>query len=552
MAISILEGLHDDARGTLGLTVAGLEVSGIPYKESALRAEIGAGGLDASLRVASDDGFAEAHSTLGARWGSAMIPSIDKSRPADLSLKAKQFRVGLFAPLVAGTLGELDGHVTADVRLHVDPGAGAIRPEGIATLQDGALEVVALGGEFHDVSATATFTPDGVVRLNDVSARGLSGRLEAAATARFDGLGFGGLRAKLQVPQKEPLPVVFDDVQVGTFYGSLGVSADRSADRHGLDVNVDVQALHVQLPLSAAHEVQALGNIEGLRVGTHGSSGFVEASHATAESAQATAMPVRVAIDLGNEVEVKRGATLDIVLAGRPTLDIDGHIRAAGQIRLVRGTIDVQGKKFALDSGTVTFVGDDPTNPQVALTAKWSAPDGTLVYADFVGPLKTGKVSLRSEPSRSNNEIIALILFGTADDSTSIGSGAAGASVVGGAAGGAASIGSGAAAASVVGGAAGGAATQPINRMLDDFGLAGGITTKIDTSTSTPRPEVEVRIARDITLQVAWVLGVPPPGSNPNLTLVTLNWRFLRKWSLQTTVGDAGTSIVDLIWQHRY
>ena len=35
-------------------------------------------------------------------------------------------------------------------------------------------------------------------------------------------------------------------------------------------------------------------------------------------------------------------------------------------------------------------------------------------------------------------------------------------------------------------------------------------------------------------------------------TLFTLDWRFLRKWSLETTVGDAGTSILDLIWQHRY
>jgi hypothetical protein len=51
---------------------------------------------------------------------------------------------------------------------------------------------------------------------------------------------------------------------------------------------------------------------------------------------------------------------------------------------------------------------------------------------------------------------------------------------------------------------------------------------------------------------VAWVLGVPPPGSNPDSTLFTLSWRFLRKWSLQTTVGNAGTSILDLVWEHRY
>ena len=34
--------------------------------------------------------------------------------------------------------------------------------------------------------------------------------------------------------------------------------------------------------------------------------------------------------------------------------------------------------------------------------------------------------------------------------------------------------------------------------------------------------------------------------------LFTLSWRFLRQWSLETTVGDAGTSILDLVWQHRY
>jgi hypothetical protein len=48
------------------------------------------------------------------------------------------------------------------------------------------------------------------------------------------------------------------------------------------------------------------------------------------------------------------------------------------------------------------------------------------------------------------------------------------------------------------------------------------------------------------------VLGAPPPGTNPDSTLVTLDWRFLKKWALETTVGDAGTSIVDVVWQHRY
>ena len=99
--------------------------------------------------------------------------------------------------------------------------------------------------------------------------------------------------------------------------------------------------------------------------------------------------------------------------------------------------------------------------------------------------------------------------------------------------------------------AAAGAATQPLNRALDSLGIAGGISTKIDTSQVIPRPEVEVQNARDISIQVAWVLGTPPPGVN-DTTYVTLNWHFLRQWSLETTVGDAGTSVLDVVWRHRY
>ncbi len=536
-----LDGLHQDAHATLAVSVDGMKVGDLAYKAAKLSASVDGQSAEVGWRIDQDDGYAEAHAQVGAQWGAALAPALDTGKPVDLSLVAKQYRLGLLAPFLASTISEIDGRLTADAHVRVDPTAQTITPQGTLSLQDGTFELASMGGGFHDVTGEVTLTPDGVVRLENFSARGMSGRLEAAATARVDARGLSGLRGQIQVPQKEQLPVVFDDVQVGTFYGALSVAADRSADGRGLGVNLGVQSLHVNLPLSAGHDVQTLGRIEGLRL-NDGRAGravpsptSTPASPKAAKTAAASA-PIDITIDLGKDTEVKRGTTLDIALEGRPTVSLADGVRAGGQIRLSRGTIDVQGKEFSLENGTVSFVGDDPTNPQVALTAKWPAPDGeTIVYADFIGPLKTGVVTLRSEPARSKNEIIALILFGTTDDAAS-----------------AAANGSGAQGLSVVGGAAGAAATQPINRVLDSFGLAGGVATKIDTSSTTPRPEVEVQIAREITLQVAWVIGAPPPGSNPDQTLITLNWRFLRQWSLATTVGDAGTSIMDLIWQRRY
>jgi translocation and assembly module TamB len=193
----------------------------------------------------------------------------------------------------------------------------------------------------------------------------------------------------------------------------------------------------------------------------------------------------------------------------------------------------VQGKSFEIESGTVTFVGD-PGNPMIKVTAGWTAGDGTRVLADYVGPLKTGKVTLRSEPGRPQNEIVALIMFGTADGSQAT-----------------PYVTPQPGAATQAGTTVGGFATGGISKGLDK--LTGmDVSAKIDTSQVNPRPEVEVQVARDISLELAYVLGVPPPGTNQDTTYATIDWRFRRNWSLETTFGDKGSSIADVVWQHRY
>ena len=50
-------------------------------------------------------------------------------------------------------------------------------------------------------------------------------------------------------------------------------------------------------------------------------------------------------------------------------------------------------------SGVITFAEErPPSNPTVVATARYTAPEGTEVYAEFVGPVETGTLSLRSEP----------------------------------------------------------------------------------------------------------------------------------------------------------
>jgi translocation and assembly module TamB len=301
---------------------------------------------------------------------------------------------------------------------------------------------------------------------------------------------------------------------------------------------------------SSSLDVQSLGDVENVQVGLRqGPDRFtpvsLDAAHEAAVDPKAARTPsTTLAIRLGPAVHVSRGANLDVHLEGQPTVTFAGTASVSGQIRLPSGSIDVQGKPFEIEKGTITFVGADPSNPQVVLTAGWTAPDSTRVYADLLGPLKTAQLRLRSSPARPQSEIVALILYGTSDQ-TSLGSPNA------------SGQGGDNAAANTANQAApfANAATQPLNqamgRLLRTWGL-GGITTKIDQSQVVARPEVEIQIARNLSLQVAWVLGAPPPGTNPDSTLVTLDWNFLRQWSLETTVGDTGTSIFNMVWQQRY
>jgi translocation and assembly module TamB len=541
-----LDALHDDARAHLALTFDGLRVVDIPCKAARLEATIDGHAMSASARLEQEDGYVEAKAHAGARWGRAMVPGVDASRETGFSVSARQFRAALLLPFVSRLLSDLDGRIDGDASLAIDPARNVARPQGTLTFRDGSFELNSLGGEFTGVSAKLILTPDGIFRLEDVKARSLNGALAAAMTGRLDGLAFGGARATLRVPRTSPLPIVFDGVKVGAMDGDLEATFTETPGRKQLDVDVDVPTLHMQLPPGAAHDVQTLGDLEGVRTGFVRPEGFVAVPldpPRDEDELSAARKPIQITVKLGKDVEVKRtsgGAgqpDLAVTLEGEPVLTIADRARASGQIRLVRGNIGVGGKPFEIEKGTVTFVGDDPTNPQVVLSAGWTAQDGTRVTADFVGPLRTGKVTLHADPAPPGGEngILALLLFGTSDQG---------------------STGSSANGAAPAAGLGGGMATAPINQgingALDKFGLGGGVvTTKVDTSQANPRPEVELQIARDISLEVAWVLGLPPPGM-PDSTLVTFNWRFLRKWSLLTTVGNAGTSILDVVWQHRY
>lgn len=534
-----LEGLHRDATLRGALDFDKLKIGAATYEKAKVTVSAEGGKLAARARFDQSDGFADAKVDASLAWGAELVPTLKDDRPLVVQLDAKGFRAAAAAPFVQGPLNQLDGRIDATARIELGRDT---KMQGRVTLREGVADVVALGTELRDVRATVNLAPDGTIRVDDVFARGLEGEVRADAEVKMRGLSVASAKANLRIPNDKPFNLALQGQPLGDVFGEAHLVA--SGNEAGLSkVAVDVPRFSVKLPQVMKSGLQELEARTNVRVGVLRDGRFArlpldhDDGKPKKKEGEETTPKNTLGIDVRlGEITVIRGNQARVVLGGNLHVDQGETAKVSGQIALKGGTLDLQGKKFKIERGTVTFQPTDTSNPIVVVTASWTAGDGTKVFADFVGPVKTGKVNLRSEPARPKNEILALVLFGTADGMNAAppppGRAPDGTTK----------------AATAVGG---GFAAEGLSEALDD--LAGiQAQARIDTTESNnPRPELEVQLAQDISVAFAHVLGNPPI-TDPDRNLARVDWRFTRNWSLETTVGDRGKAEVDAVWQYRY
>lgn len=534
--------LHGSPSLEANARVEGLRVAGAPAADLA---EIYLGARDGSLfaaaHVAQEDG-GKARAQLASRalrWTNDAL-TWDAEQPTRLDYAAEHVRLGVLRPLLRGVAPDVDGLLDGHGSASFD--ARSQQFEGGLAIQQGRMYLNVLGEELTDVSAVAKFDKSGVFRIQDARGRVGSGAFRAAVAGRMEGLHFAAANAAVVVPPRAGVPLSAEGATFAEATGEVRIQARMSPDRETLLVDVDVPRADVELPDRGTQLLQSLEPDPTVDIGVRGHSGELAAVPLRPRRARAgvrarqpgEALSTRFTVSLGKDVHVEgRGIRVDV--AGRTVVDLGDEVTVTGQIDLRDGTIDVQGRRFVVDHGTITFPdGDEPSNPTILAAAYWDAPDKSRVWVEFAGPLKTGKMTLRSEPPFTKNEILSLLLFGRPDGNVG-----ASASESGGGAGGATAVG-------------GGIVSSGLNRALDELGGDVEIETRIATTRAQrSRPEVGVRVRRDLTVAVGYVLGLPTP-AEPDRTLVMIDWQFLPKWSVVATRGNKGTSILDLVFRHRY
>ncbi len=517
---------HKDTRLRADLLLHDLTVGALEVPGAKLSAAYDGRDLKLDLRVDEKDGELEASGHAKVAWGAALAPTLDASASAEGTLHARKFKIAVFQAFVPPIVDQIDGRLDADLKASFAPGAGGASVLGSASLTEGVFAAATIG-EYDEIAAKVTAGESGTLRIEGIQARSGAGILHASGRAQLAGLALKELRIDGRIARREAFPILAEGQRVADFSGVIGVTVKPKAK--DWTIAVDVPNARVDLPDSSRRVLQALEASQRVEIGVRKGNELVviPTQH---DDKKPDPSKVLVHVHLGSNVQIEQEALVKIALTGDLDITVAEEVEIRGQIVITRGHLEISGNRFQIDQGTVTFRGP-ADNPVVLLTAHWVASDNTVVYANYTGPLLTGKVTLRSEPGRPRDEILSLLVFGTADGPQVSGQGPSGQTAVA--------------------GRGGSYATQPVNKALEQI-VPLEIRTRVDTSKANPRPEVEVQLARNISATIGYVLGLPPPGANPDRAWLTLIFRFGGKWSLDTTVGNQGSSIVEMNWQHRY
>ena len=341
---------------------------------------LGPGGIDAKVA-----------GTLGANL-----------RTADLRINGRA-QAGLANPFLGNRV--LAGGVTADLRL-----SGAISATSLSgriNLQNGRLADPALPFTVLGLSAEAglsggAVSVDASANISTGGALRARGSLGLTAPFRSD-LSVTALAAVIRDPKLYETRANADLRLTGPLLGGGAALTGRVALAEtevriastGLGSAADLPGLrHVNEPLPVAQTRKRAGLI---------------ADATTAANAASAPIALDITLSAPNRLFL-RGRGLDAELGGE--LIVAGttqNVIPSGQFNLIRGRLDVLGRRLDLNSASLSLQGSfDPT---VSLSASTKNDDVTTTIS-IEGPASEPVVSFSSSPELPEEEIVAQLIFG--------------------------------------------------------------------------------------------------------------------------------------------
>ena len=283
---------------------------------------------------------------------------------------------------MAGSLSELDGELTADLRASIENGTP--RLSGSVSLQEGALHLPSVGQRFHDITAQAEISPDSSAS-HDVTARGINGGFKASAEAALEGLSPVSAKAELSIDEDDKLPLTIEGEAVGDAWGNIEVTYRHDEAQKTNTINVSLEKFNVELPAAPPRGIQGLEQSEHVRVGYwRQDREFVTIPLQPLEEPGAPS-DYKTVVVVDSARCASRGQQAEVGLGGqhpghaRGELDVRGKDRdAAGHARYLRQEVRHRARQRDLHGGSAG-------RPTISAVARYDSPAGYTVYAEYTG-----------------------------------------------------------------------------------------------------------------------------------------------------------------------
>jgi translocation and assembly module TamB len=496
-----------------------------------------------------------------------LIPDIDEREPQLFGINFKNYEMGLLSSLLTPVFSEVGGFFDGGFTfsLGAQQSDGEPRPTAVAgklVWSNGEVSVPKIGQTFRDGKFTINAQSAGTTttfNIEQFAMDATSGKVGAAgiitipteqflvsvlnASTNKDAptpIDLIKARFAVTIGKENKVPITFEGVALGDAYGKF--EGAFSSENNTATIDLAIPTLSFELSDQTERKVQDLEANPDVGV----ISRPIDAS-----KVKSKAKPLTLKINIGIGSSLKelvekqekyrgsitlRRAGMDVELQGRPQITLSDKLQIIGEIHTLEGRVVALGKPFTLEQGVVRFNPVDATNPYVLFRARWDSPDGIRLYAEYVGYLNEAKLRLRSEPAMPESQVLSILLFGRQMPSVAESRGNDQRNNPGGLA------------------AGGGVASTVLNSLIDPVQVFGQrLETRVDTSSdSGTLLGVATELKPNLWGQVNVNTANQRTRQNQDVSSFTLDWRFHPNWSLRTTIGDRGSSVVDLIWKLRY
>ncbi|MEZ4352827.1 MAG: translocation/assembly module TamB domain-containing protein [Myxococcota bacterium] len=437
------------------------------------------------------------------------VPFVSPDRLAfDATLQG--FDLQALAGLAPSWMRNVAGRVSG--RIRVEPDALGPRADGRLELADAGFTVPLLRRRFAPIRGDVVFD-ERVVTIESlqVGEPGADARLEARIDLEdpLDPVLQGVLRLD-QLPVSRS-PVLEMDAAGGLeLSGRLGAPIVRG--------RLTVANTRVSVP-DAGDPV-----LKEIRIRTGSRDGTIRESEARPDPLAGA--DVDIALEVPASTRIRgRGTNLFVEGDARIVKPPGERLRIRGEARVANGTYTFQGRRFAVRRGRVLLPGDAQLDPVLDIEARHPVAD-IVAIVEVTGRLSSPIVRLDSEPSRSEQDVLAYLLFGR--PASEIGA--------------AQNTRFGAAAARLVAGVA----EQELREVLGDAMPVDSIEIGADAEGNTSELGFGKYLGPNLFFRYVHVLGDEPADR------VGVEYRVNDQISVGSSVSTTGDAGVDLILRHDF